>query len=50
MGRAAETADLRRRVLTTLAPGCQDADIDLRPGDLLVAFTDGVTEALNIDG
>jgi phosphoserine phosphatase RsbU/P len=24
--------------------------LDLRPGDLLVAFTDGVTEALNVDG
>jgi len=27
-----------------------DAEIDLRPGDLLVAFTDGVTEALNVAG
>jgi serine phosphatase RsbU (regulator of sigma subunit) len=26
------------------------AELDLRPGDLLVAFTDGVTEALNADG
>jgi sigma-B regulation protein RsbU (phosphoserine phosphatase) len=24
--------------------------MDLRPGDLLVAFTDGVTEALNAEG
>ncbi|HEY2905923.1 MAG TPA: ADOP family duplicated permease [Vicinamibacterales bacterium] len=28
----------------------QHADIDLRPGDLLVAFTDGVTDALNTAG
>ena len=28
----------------------QEADIDLRTGDLLVAFTDGVTEALNSAG
>jgi sigma-B regulation protein RsbU (phosphoserine phosphatase) len=28
----------------------QEADIDLRAGDLLVAFTDGVTEALNSAG
>jgi sigma-B regulation protein RsbU (phosphoserine phosphatase) len=28
----------------------QEADIDLRPGDLLVAYTDGVTEALNAAG
>jgi serine phosphatase RsbU (regulator of sigma subunit) len=28
----------------------QEAAIDLRSGDLLVAFTDGVTEALNING
>jgi sigma-B regulation protein RsbU (phosphoserine phosphatase) len=28
----------------------QEAAIDLRPGDLLVAFTDGVTDALNIAG
>jgi predicted permease len=28
----------------------QEADIDLRPGDLFVAFTDGVTEALNTVG
>jgi sigma-B regulation protein RsbU (phosphoserine phosphatase) len=27
-----------------------DAEIDLRSGDLLVAFTDGVTEALNVAG
>jgi predicted permease len=29
---------------------CQAADIDFRPGDLLVAFTDGVPEALNAAG
>ena len=28
----------------------EEADIDLRPGDLVVAFTDGVPEALNADG
>ena len=28
----------------------QEADIDLRAGDLLVAFTDGVTDALNSAG
>ena len=28
----------------------QQSDIDLRTGDLLVAFTDGVTEALNSVG
>jgi sigma-B regulation protein RsbU (phosphoserine phosphatase) len=28
----------------------ESAELDLRPGDLLVAFTDGVTEALNADG
>jgi hypothetical protein len=28
----------------------QEADIDLRTGDLLVAFTDGLTEALNSAG
>jgi len=28
----------------------QEADVDLCSGDLLVAFTDGVTEALNSDG
>jgi len=28
----------------------QEADIDLRTGDLLVAFTDGVTDALNSAG
>jgi serine phosphatase RsbU (regulator of sigma subunit) len=28
----------------------EDAHIDLRPGDLLVAFTDGVPEAVNADG
>jgi sigma-B regulation protein RsbU (phosphoserine phosphatase) len=28
----------------------EDADIDLCPGDVLVAFTDGVPEALNADG
>jgi sigma-B regulation protein RsbU (phosphoserine phosphatase) len=28
----------------------QEAAIDLRPGDLLVAFTDGVTDALNPAG
>jgi sigma-B regulation protein RsbU (phosphoserine phosphatase) len=28
----------------------QSAEMDLRPGDLLVAFTDGVTEALNAEG
>ena len=28
----------------------QEAEIDLRTGDLLVAFTDGVTEALNSAG
>jgi predicted permease len=28
----------------------QDGDIDLRAGDLLVAYTDGVTEARNADG
>jgi sigma-B regulation protein RsbU (phosphoserine phosphatase) len=28
----------------------EEAEIDLQPGDLLVAFTDGVTEALNADG
>lgn len=28
----------------------QEADLDLRPGDLLVAYTDGVTEALNAAG
>jgi sigma-B regulation protein RsbU (phosphoserine phosphatase) len=28
----------------------EEADIHLRPGDLLVAFTDGVTEALNLKG
>ena len=28
----------------------EDAEIDLRPGDLLVAFTDGVTEARRTDG
>jgi sigma-B regulation protein RsbU (phosphoserine phosphatase) len=27
-----------------------ESEIDLRPGDLLVAFTDGVPEALNADG
>jgi sigma-B regulation protein RsbU (phosphoserine phosphatase) len=27
-----------------------EADVDLCSGDLLVAFTDGVTEALNTDG
>jgi serine phosphatase RsbU (regulator of sigma subunit) len=29
---------------------CQEADIELQPGDLLVAFTDGVTDALNPAG
>jgi phosphoserine phosphatase RsbU/P len=29
---------------------CQEADIDLQPGDLLVAFTDGVTDARNPAG
>ena len=28
----------------------EDAHVDLRPGDLLVAFTDGVTEAVNAEG
>jgi predicted permease len=28
----------------------EEADIDLCPGDLFVAFTDGVTEALNTEG
>jgi predicted permease len=28
----------------------ENGNIDLRPGDLLVAFTDGVTEALNVAG
>lgn len=28
----------------------EDAQIDLCPGDLLVAFTGGVTEALNAGG
>jgi sigma-B regulation protein RsbU (phosphoserine phosphatase) len=28
----------------------EEADINLCPGDLLVAFTDGVTEALNAEG
>jgi putative ABC transport system permease protein len=28
----------------------EEADMHLRPGDLLVAFTDGVTEALNLKG
>lgn len=28
----------------------QEADIELRAGDLLVAFTDGVTDALNAAG
>jgi predicted permease len=28
----------------------QQADIELRPGDLLIAFTDGVTDALNASG
>ena len=28
----------------------EDAEIELRPGDLFVAFTDGVTEALNASG
>jgi putative ABC transport system permease protein len=28
----------------------QEAEIDLQPGDLLVAFTDGVTDALNAAG
>ena len=27
----------------------EDGNIDLRPGDLLVAFTDGVTEARNAE-
>jgi sigma-B regulation protein RsbU (phosphoserine phosphatase) len=27
-----------------------EASLDLRPGDLLVAFTDGVTEAMNVAG
>jgi predicted permease len=28
----------------------EDAEVELRSGDLLVAFTDGVTEAVNADG
>ena len=28
----------------------EDAEIDLHPGDLFVAFTDGVTEARDSDG
>jgi serine phosphatase RsbU (regulator of sigma subunit) len=29
--------------------GYEEATIDLRSGDVLVAFTDGVIEALNVD-
>jgi sigma-B regulation protein RsbU (phosphoserine phosphatase) len=28
----------------------EEADLELRPGDLIVAFTDGVPEALNGEG
>src|SRR5215471_21629887 len=35
-----------------LLPGCsyQQACFEMRPGDVLVAFTDGITEAMNADG
>jgi sigma-B regulation protein RsbU (phosphoserine phosphatase) len=29
---------------------CEEANLELRPGDLMVAFTDGVPEALNAEG
>ena len=29
---------------------CEEADLELLPGDLMVAFTDGVPEALNATG
>jgi sigma-B regulation protein RsbU (phosphoserine phosphatase) len=29
---------------------CEEANLELRPGDLMVAYTDGVPEALNAEG